>query len=313
MDSLYKELRKFGKVKANAPLSRCSTFRIGGPAQFLVEVDNNDNLISLLNFLSGEGVNFIILGGGSNFLFSDEGFAGVVIKIKSAEIKVEDETIVCEGGTMLGAVVSLAGQNSLSGLEWAAGIPGTVGGAVRGNAGAMGQDASGSVNKVEIWRSGEVLTIPKKECDFEYRESIFKKNHQDVILRVRFKLAKGDQKEIMLEMQKHIVARQGKFPAYPSPGSFFKNIRIEDWPGDRKLLPPIFVERGKVPAAYVIEQAGMKGYAVGGAKISDEHANFVINYDKATQADVLAVVEKVKEAVYNKFGVELEPEVEIIS
>lgn len=312
MFTLNKQLKEYGHVRANVPLSKFSTFKIGGLAQFLVEVEKTDNLVRLLNFLTGEGNNFYILGGGSNVLFSDEGFEGVVVKIKTAGLSVNGETIEADAGVMLGLVLNSAVKNDLTGLEWSAGIPGTVGGAVRGNAGAMGKDVSCNISAVEIWSNGEITRLTKDECGFAYRESFFKQNSEQVILRAWFGLQKGDPKDILKEMQGYLTSRTGKFPKYPSAGSFFKNIEIDKWPGDKKLLPEIFVQRGKVPAAYTIDQAGLKGLGVGGAKMSDEHGNFLINFSNATQNDVLAVVEKVKEAVYNKFGVELEEEVEII-
>lgn len=287
---LNKELKKFGHVRTNVLLSKYATFKIGGPAQFLVEVDNNDSLVGLLNFLSGEGIKFLILGGGSNLLFPDSGFEGVVIKIKTSNIKVLDETIECDAGASLGTVINLAAQNSLGGMEWAAGIPGTVGGAVRGNAGAMGKDAEENIDKVEIWRNGATIILSNNECGFMYRGSAFKANRQDVILRVWFKLKKVDQKQIMLKMQEYLLLRQGKFPAFPSAGSFFKNIKLADWQGDKKILPEIFLQRGSVPVGYLVDQVGMRGFAVGGAKVAEEHGNFIINYDKAEQNDVLAIV-----------------------
>jgi len=311
MDSLYKELKNYGTVKANELLSKHTTFGIGGPAAYLVETADSGKLVELLNFLSAEGVDFFVLGGGSNLLFPDRGYDGVVIKIKNNKLVSEGETIAVESGVLLGMAVNLAIKNGWSGLEWAAGIPGTVGGAVHGNAGAMGFNTSNNVAKVEVWRNGEVIQLDTKECQFGYRESIFKHNH-DVILRAWFKLVPGDKKEILAKVQGYLKQR-GNIPPYPSAGSFFKNIRLENWPHDVKDLPEKFRERGTVPVGWLAEQLGLKGTKIGGAQIALEHGNFIVNMGKASQADVLALLELFKEKVYDKYAVELEPEVEIIS
>jgi UDP-N-acetylmuramate dehydrogenase len=218
-------------------------------------------------------------------------------------------------GMSLGKLVELSIQNKLSGLEWAAGIPGTLGGAIRGNAGAhylfVGGEIKDNLEKVEVWRDGEVLEIFNSECAFEYRDSIFK-NNSDVILRAWFKLQPGDQKTSLLIAQKVLQERQGKHPSEPSAGSFFKNIPLEKWTFDKTILPSRFLGYKKVAAGWVIEQCGLRGFKVGGAMIAERHGNFLINADHATQEDVLKIVEEVKERVYNRFGVDLEPEVQIV-
>ena len=312
MQEFFKQLKKFGKVKLNEKMEKHTTFKIGGVAQFFVIVDDNESLVNLLNFLSGEGVNFKIISGGSNMLFPDEEFEGVVIKVQSQNLSVNGQTIESDAGVLLSSVVSAAVKNSLSGLEWAAGIPGTIGGAVRGNAGAYGLDTGRSVEKVEIWQDGEVKILSAQECGFSYRSSLIKKTPGMIVLRAWFKLNLGDKKEIMKKIQENISSRNGKYPPFPSAGCFFTNVKLEKWPGETKDLPALFLERGTVPAGWLVEQVGAKGLSVGGAKVSEEHANFVVNFNKATSEDVKNLVEEVKQRVYNKYGVELEFEVEII-
>lgn len=312
MDSLLNELKKYGRVKTNALLSRHTTFCLGGPAKYLIEVEAREKLVELLSFLSGAGHSFFILGGGSNLLLPDEGFDGVVVKISSNELIIADKVVLAEAGVWLGRALDLAVKNSLTGLEWAAGIPGTIGGAVRGNAGAMGQDISKNVHQVEIWQAGEIKVLNKEECGFSYRGSAFKNDPSVVILRVWLALAKGEPRQILAAVQENLKQREGKFPPYPSAGCFFKNVKLDKWPGHPKDLPVLFLERGAVPAGWLIEQAGAKGLARGGAAVAEKHCNFIINKNKATQAEILALVEEVKSRVYNKFGVELELEVEII-
>lgn len=314
MDPFYEKLKEFGDVKINESLAKHVTFKIGGPARFFISVSKTDGLVELLNYLTGEGTDYLILSGGSNLLMNDEGFDGLVIKIATnAMPKIipggSGFDLEVEAGVSLGLVVSLAAKNSFKGIDWGIGIPGTFGGAVRGNAGAMGREISSILNWVEIWRDGEVLRLQPQECGFTYRESNFKHN-QDVILSASIHLEPGDKKEIMEKMQGYL--KQRKHTPFPSAGSFFKNLKLHQWPGDKKDLPELFLQRGSVPVGWITDQLGLRGLVVGGAKISDEHGNYIINFANATQADVLSLVEEIKQKVYNKFGVELEPEVQII-
>lgn len=312
MIEYYKQLKQFGHVKLNAPLAKQTTFRVGGTAQLLVEVTETEKLVGLLNFLSGEGIEYIILGGGSNVLMPDDQVEKIVIKILNHKSKIINQTIEAESGAFMATVVNLAASEGLTGLEWAAGLPGTVGGAVRGGVGAQGSGIVNCLEKVEVWQNGEVVTLLPNECKFGYRDSIFKYEPM-VVLRAWFKLAVGDKKQIMGAMQNILLKRVGFYPKLPSAGSFFKNIKLANWPGATSDLLPKFVTKGEVPAGWLIQEAGLKGLKVGGAMVSNEHGNFLVNNQNATQAEILALVEKIKEAVYNKFKVSLEEEVEIIT
>ncbi len=310
MQELYKQLKEYGHVRPGALMARYTTFHIGGPVQFMVEVQETEKLVALLNYLMGEGVPYFVLGGGSNLLWQDDEWEGVVIKIETRKMQLEGQEIMAEAGAAFAAMVMLAVQNNLAGLEWAAGMPGSVGGAVRGNAGAMDSDTSRSLEKIEVWRDGEIIILKPEDCEYGYRDSAFKRN-TDVVLRAWFKTTPGDKIALMQTMQATIKGRNGKYPASPSAGSFFKNIDVSAWTGDKTKLPEQFLKSGKIPAGWINEQNGLKGFAVGGAKVSDEHGNFLINYDKATQSDVLGVVEEVQKRVYDTFKTELEPEVVI--
>lgn len=293
MLQIYKELKKYGEVKTNAPISKYTTFKIGGKAEFLVNVKSSLLLVGLLDYLSEQGLDYFILGGGSNLLFSDADFHGIVIKISNSEIKIQSEIIeVCAGAT-LASLMIFANKNSLSGLEWVAGIPGTVGGAIRGNAGALGESISDCIQKVFVWEDGEEKEYSKENCSFSYRNSIFKKNLKTVILKAFIKLKFAEKQEISEKIAKNLLSRQ-KFPKLPSAGSFFKNIKLEKWPGDIDILPEIFKTRGTVPAGWLIENCGLKGFCIGGAGVSKEHGNFLVNFDKATAEDVLQVVEEIQ-------------------
>ena len=312
MDDLYKQLKEFGKVKVNVPMSKFTTFQIGGPAKFFVIVEETEKLVGLLNFLSGEGIDYLIMGGGSNLLFSDDGFDGVVIKLTTYNLELVANTLQADAGVPLAKALNSTMERGLTGFEWSAGVPGTVGGAVRGNAGAYGGSTGNSVVKIEVWENGEVREMSKEECGFGYRGSDLKKNPGIVVLRVWFQFAPGDKMEIVSKVQGFLQRRKSRFPPYPSAGCFFANIKLDKWPGDKSILLPKFFEINEVPAGWMVEQVGAMGLRIGGAMVSDKHGNFIINVDKATQADILNLVAEISERVYNKFGVELQKEVEII-
>lgn len=314
MEELHAKLKEFGDVKINESLAKHLTFKIGGPAHLFISVNQTEKLVELLSYLKEKNISYFVIAGGSNMLMKDAGFDGLVVKIvtnQPPQINMLEHgvEIEVEAGVMLSAVVNLAAKNSLTGMSWAIGIPGTFGGAIRGNAGAMGKEIVSVLRWVDVWRDGEVLRLKPEVCDFSYRNSIFKHN-KDIILRGCIYLEPGDQKEIMEKMQANL--KQRKHTPFPSAGSFFKNIKMHKWTGDPKDLPELFVQRGTVPVGWITETLGLRGLSVGGAKIAEEHGNYIINFNQATQADVLALVEEIKMRVYNKFGVELEPEVQII-
>ncbi len=312
MDELYKELENFGDVKTNVSFKKMTTFAVGEMAQHLVTVTDTEKLVGLLNFLKEKGVDFFILGGGSNLLMPDRDIEGVTIRIQTKKVEMADDTtIMSDAGVGFGTLINLSLAHSLEGLEWGVGVPGTVGGAVRGNAGAMGKNIATCLEKVQVWRDGEVIELQNSECGFDYRESHFKFNG-DIVLRAWFKLKPGDKKEIMLRATTYMKQRSGRYPHTPSAGSFFKNIQIAKWPGNKEELPELFRERGMIPVGWVMEQLDLKGLTIGGAKVSDEHGNFVINFNNAKQEDILKIVEIMKEKAYNKFKLNIEPEVEIV-
>lgn len=315
MESFSKQLKQFGNVKTNVLLAKFSSFNIGGPAEFVLTVTKNEQLIQALNFLTGEGVEWFLLGGGSNVLLPDEGFRGVVIRMKNEELRIKDVTIEADAGVELSKVVDASIQAGLSGFEWAAGIPGTVGGAVRGNAGARyaftGGEIKDCLTSVSVWRDGEVIELTTPECAFGYRDSAFKHNH-DVILSMQIGLKPGNRQESLAMTQKIILERKGKQSHEPSAGSFFKNVFLSEWKRDLTELPERFLNYKKIAAGWLIEQAGLKGFQIGAAMVSKEHANFIVNLGGATQADVLAVADEIKEKVYTRFEIQLEEEVQVV-
>ncbi|MBO5424176.1 MAG: UDP-N-acetylmuramate dehydrogenase [Lachnospiraceae bacterium] len=278
------------------PMKNHTTFRIGGPAKHFYMPASVEELILVIEACRKSNEKYMILGNGSNVLFMDQGYDGVIIQIYSNmnSIKIEDDVIYAEAGALLSKVASFARDNELTGMEFAAGIPGTLGGAVVMNAGAYGGEMKDIIEYVDILE--EDLTVKRYLCDemeFGYRHSIVEGSK--VVLGAAIKLDKGDVESINKKMAELKEARVSKQPLeYPSAGSTFKR--------------PEGYFAGKL-----IEDSGLKGYSVGGAMVSTKHSGFVINYDNATSSDVLTLISDVQNVVYDKYGVKLEPEVRIIT
>lgn len=312
MTELYKTLKQFGTVKLNELMSKHTTFKIGGKAEFFVIVEETEKLVELLKLLDGEGVPYFILGGGSNMLFRDEDYSGIVIKIKTNKTEVTENGIIADAGCSTVAVANLSMKEGFVGFEWGVGVPGTIGGAVRGNAGAMGSEMQNNVESVEAYIDGEVVTLSNQDCHFHYRHSIFKEN-AGVVLRVHLKLQKSESKDGMKKALEYLQYRTKTQPqGYASTGCIFKNFEIKDPETLQFDLPEEFKQKGKISAGWLIDKSGMKSAQVGKAKVSETHGNFVVNLGGASSHDVLQLVEQIKEKVYDIFGIEIEEEIQIV-
>lgn len=288
------------EVKINEPLSKHSTFRIGGCAEYAVFPKNVDELIFAINVCKNQEKRYIIVGNGSNLLFDDQGFCGVVIfttKMCSCEYIHRDGAVYLktECGKMLTELAGEAGKkHSLSGLEFAYGIPGTVGGAVYMNAGAYGGQMSDVIFETEYLDTsdGTINMLSNVEQRLAYRYSVFQEHPEYIIVATTLRLTEGDSEKIFELMNKNMSSRKEKQPLdLPNAGSTFKR------PGEN-----IFV--GKL-----IQDAGLKGYTVGGAQISEKHAGFTVNIGGATSRDVLSLIEHTKTVILEKYGVVLESEI----
>jgi UDP-N-acetylmuramate dehydrogenase len=261
---------------------------------------------------------FFVLGGGSNILVDDKGYKGLIIKIKNQELKIKGPKIEVDAGVSLGQIVNLATKKNLTGLEWAVGIPGTIGGAVYGNAGwPMNKKNIGSViEKVKTLdiKKLEIQNYKPKNCRFGYRDSIFKHNKNLIILSAVLKLRVGKKEKIKKEILEILKKRSGKIPTGFSAGSVFKNPNTKDIK-NKKILKD-FQEiknfNDKIPAGFLIEKCGLKGRTVGGAKISEKHANIIVNLEKGTAKDVQSLINLAKTRVKAKFGVVLREEIVIL-
>ncbi len=308
------------EIKENVPLSQYSTFRIGGPARFFVEIASLEELQAAFDWAWEKGEPVFILGGGSNLLFMDEGFAGLVIKVSNHCCRqTEDGLIECCAGDSLGQLVSQSIESGLTGMEWAAGIPGTVGGAVRGNAGAFGCEMKDVIESVEalVIKKGEKITKKQctaEQCQFDYRSSIFKGDQGSVIWKAKIKLQPGDKTQSMEQIKEILARRHAKHPAdAKSAGSVFKNPVapaevIEKFEQDKQVKS----RKRKVPAGWLVERCELKGMKMGGAEISDQQGNFIINNGTATAQDVLTLISLIKTRVRNKYKIKLEEELQIV-
>ncbi len=290
------------KIQKNIPLAKHTTFKIGGPAKYFFIAKTKEELIRAVKWAKGFKLPFFVLGGGSNVLALDEGFDGLIIKTQNSKLKIQNhnsklKTIYVEAGTKLDDLVKLTARQALTGLEWAAGIPGTVGGAVYGNNQAFDIKMSDIVESVEVINTQnlKIKNLSKKQCKFSNKNSIFKKNRNLIILSAILKLKKGNKKEIKNKIKKHFVRRKKNHPLnFPSAGSVFIN------------------KNGTAPSGYLIEKAGLKGTKIGKAEISKKHAGFIVNLGGAKAKDVLKLIELTKRKVKNKFGINLQEEVQII-
>ena len=292
------------RIKYNEPLASHTSFNIGGPADVFVTVENEEELAKAINFAKAENIRYFLLGNGSNVLASDEGFRGIIIKLAGdfLNASVDGEIIKAGAGITLSKLAGLAMNSSLTGLEFASGIPGTLGGALFMNAGAYGGEMKQIVTKVKVLKNiptandtdcegcGAIIELTGEEMQFGYRHSILKEKNY-IALSCEMKLEKGDKETIASYMRELALKRKEKQPLeYPSAGSTFKR--------------PEGYFAGKL-----IEDAGLGGYTVGGAQVSEKHKGFVINKGGASAKDVKELIDYVIKTVKEKDNVTLEPEV----
>ena len=277
------------------PLKKHTTYGIGGPADLMVFPNNKEDLIRVIEIINENNMQLTILGSGSNILVSDNGIRGVVISLKKSlkEVNVNENILYAECGAMLGKIVRLAVRNNLIGLENLNGVPGTLGGALIMNAGAWGGEISENLVNVELINSkNELKKVPKKDINFSYRKSSFDKN--DILLSAEFNLKKAEKNLIKENFSKAQIGRTSSQPLDKrSAGSLFKNPRNNS-------------------AGKLLDNAGLKGFSIGGAKISEKHANFFINDGNASSSEMLQLIKKAHKEVKKQFDIDLSLEVKLI-
>lgn len=303
------------KFRENVSLKSLGSYKIGGGARYFFEAKNISDLQEAIRQANSAKIKFFVLGAGTNVLFDDRGFDGLILKPSFAFLEAKKEKIYAGSGAMMSELVDFAAEKGLNGLEWAGGLPGTFGGAVFGNAGAFGGEIKDSVGTVQ---SLNVKTLrlrerAKKNCAFGYRTSIFKINGDEIILGATLTLRGGDPEKIRAAADEKKAYRAEKHPLeYHNIGSIFKNIPSDNLPENRRDQ---FAHRIKtdpfpvLPAAHVLDEAGLRGVSCGGAMFSPKHPNFIVNALNATSADVQNLIALAKDEAKNKLEIELEEEI----
>lgn len=305
-------------IKTNYNLAPLTTFKINGRAEFFVSVKNKQELIEAINWAKTKKLPRLFFSGGSNILITKKKIHGLVIKITGENYLIKGEMLSGWAGTSLSKLAAVSADLGLSGLEWALGIPGSLGGAVRGNAGAYGSDISLEVDEVEAYDAAkrELVKLNNQACGFSYRHSIFKENKDLIIVSINLKLAKGNSIE---EVKKSAESNYGKraqtYSKEPSAGCVFKNLEykklIKENPRLAKDLELKGLFRGgKIGTAYLIDQLGFKGQTSGRAKVSEKHANFIVNTGEASAEEVIDLINLIKKKVKKQYNISLEEEIE---
>lgn len=278
--------------KSNVSLKEMTSFKIGGPARFLVSVSSEEELKKAVREAQKENLSIFVLGGGTNLLVSDQGFPGLVIKIAFDFLNWQGEKVMAGAGLPLSSLVEEARKRELAGLEWATGIPGTLGGAVRGNAGTKDESLSEVLKEIRVFNQKTLSfqNLSSADCSFSYRESIFKKRPELIIFSAVLELTRSSKEEIEKKMVHYREIRKKQPRDFPSAGSVFKNP-------------------SSASAGWLIEKTGLKGRKIGQAQVSSRHANFIINLGEARSNQVLELIKEIQTAVEEKFGLQLEKEI----
>lgn len=296
----YIELENFvakEKIRYNEEMKNHTTVKVGGPCKCMVIPENIDDIISTIKFAKKEGIDYYIIGCGSNLLVCDEGIDAIVIKLgnKFAKVEVKDDVIEAQSGASMPYIAVVAKNHFLSGMEFASGIPGTIGGGVRMNAGAYGGEISNIfLEATYLDADGNIKCIKKEDMKFSYRHSFFTDNKEFIILSIKLKLQHGNIDDIAKIMEKNSIARKEKQPLeYPNFGSVFKRPEGH------------FV--GKL-----VQDTGLRGYKIGGAQVSTKHTGFIVNIGGATCKDIVNLIHHIQNVVFEKYNVKLETEVVFI-
>ncbi len=306
-------------IQENVELSKYSNYKIGGPARYFCLAPTLEDVKKAVLWAKEKNAKIFILGGGTNLLINDSGFDGLVIKVDIQQLTTNEQVVFVGAGVLMEDLLRFTIRKNLSGLEWAGGLPGTFGGAIRGNAGAFGGEIKDNILSVESLdiESVEVIKRNNSECRFNYRNSIFKERQgQEVVVSAEINLIKGDPEKIRSSIEEKIKFRKDHHPLeYPNTGSTFKNVDLKQVPQWvlEKLQPPIKKDPFPVvPTAYLISEAGLKGRREGDCMVSPKHPNFLVNLGHATAKDVRTLIEVVKSEIKNKFNITLEEEIQIV-
>jgi UDP-N-acetylmuramate dehydrogenase len=305
-------------IKENVPLAPLTTFKIGGAALYYTEAHTASDVTEAIEYAKAHQVPAFVFGGGSNVLFSDKGFPGLIIHLVASGVQINGEQVTVFSGTRLLDLVVAVEEKGLAGLEYLSGVPGFVGGAIRGNAGAFGSEISTwltSVTAVNL-REGIVKTFTKEECVFAYRKSFFKENKDWVIVEAKFLFKEKKSSDELARIRKETIAkREAKHPQDARcAGSFFMNPYVTN----QELLDEFASETGtpskdgKLPAGWLVTHVGLRGKKIGGAEMSAQHPNYLVNTGDATAEDVVMLSSLVKTKVRDELGIRLQEEVQMV-
>ncbi|HJT87556.1 MAG TPA: UDP-N-acetylmuramate dehydrogenase [Bryobacteraceae bacterium] len=301
-------------VSRGTPLARYTRFGIGGPADLYAETGDAGAFVAALEAARQSGLETVIIGGGTNLIVSDQGFRGIVLRYRADALRAAGGCVYAEAGAVLQDLVDFTIARGLRGLETLAGIPGSVGAAVYGNAGAYGHAIAERIVQVRFYDGAGVRVFHNPECEFQYRESVFKKHKEWIIFSTELSLDAADAAVLRRTADDILKIRNEKFPVtMKCAGSIFKNLLFADLPADAAAgVPAQVVREGKVPAAYFLEQVGAKGMQRGQIHVADYHANLIYNAGGGTAADLCALIGELKNRVRERFGIELEEEVQYV-
>jgi UDP-N-acetylmuramate dehydrogenase len=301
-------------VSHQTPLSLYTRFGIGGPADVYAETGSAEAFIAALHVARASGIPTMVIGGGTNLIVSDSGYRGIVLRYRGDRLLASNGRVSADAGATLQYLVDFAIARGLKGLETLSGIPGSVGAAIYGNAGAYGHSISERVLKVRFF-DGETLRIfDNDECQFHYRESIFKKHKEWMVLGVELLLDAADAAVLRSAADEILKVRNEKFPVtMKCAGSIFKNLLLRELPPEvAAQVPPATVREGKIPAAWFLDQVGAKGMSRGEIHVATYHANLIYNVGNGTAADLCALIAELKARVRERFGIDLEEEVQYV-
>lgn len=302
-------------LKQNVLLSQYTRFAIGGPASVYVETADEQSFIEALRIARAGTMPWVVIGGGSNLIVSDSGFDGIVLRFTAAEIRLDSPNHVrADAGAVLQDLVDFTIDHGLARIHTMTGIPGTVGAAVYGNAGAYGHAIAESVRQVRFFDGEAIRTFDNSGCEFAYRESVFKKHKQWIIFSTTLELEPGDAAVLRTAADDILRIRNDKYPpTMKCAGSIFKNLLFSELPGAvQSRIPARVVREGKVPSAYFLEQVGAKGIRKGDIQVAEYHANLIYNCGSGSASDLSDVIRDLKARVKDEFGFSLEEEVQYI-
>ncbi len=305
------------RFKQDEPMAKYTNFRIGGPAKYFVEVKTVEELKQVIQLANEYQTRYFVFGGGSNMFVADSGFDGIAIKMAMRGTVIDGNRMKAEAGVLSAGLARATAKAGLAGFTWAISLPGTIGGAVRGNAGCFGGEIKDNLVEAELLRDGEVVTVPVSELQLGYRESALKHSN-DILLLATFEFQLGDPEILLAELDTKLASRKASQPLDAgSAGCTFKNYEISSDEDLQRIalkldLPVEVGAARRIPAGWLIDKAELKGFQIGDAQVSERHGNFIVNKGHATADQVNQVISVIKTRLRDQYGIQLTEEVQYI-